>query len=145
MTGWNSPLLWKCISPVCLWQTWRKSVPVECYTDQPGDGDYTCPNCGESIFFTRTGDIDFTARNAEPLTKGELFIFNWQYHGEGLSHFQWALIDIVKHADSGNLAKLKTGFPDEVEAYDSYTHTAGWWTDVQEKARKLGKFKQYIA
>jgi len=68
------------------------------------------------------------------LTKGEKFIVDWQYRMGG--SFCMALVEVIGRADIGNLAKLKKGFPDEVEAFENYTQVSGWWESLKEKIQK---------
>lgn len=70
--------------------------------------------------------------NLDKLNKSEEFIFMWQYRL--LGHFRTALIEAICRADDDNLARLRLGFPDEVEGYINYSRVAGWWTEVQRKA-----------
>lgn len=68
------------------------------------------------------------------LTKGERFIFDWQYHLQG--SFFAALAHAIAMADHINLAKLEKAFPDEVKAYFCFSTVDGWWEDVERKARQ---------
>ena len=68
----------------------------------------------------------------EGLTKGERFIVDWQFGIAG--DFNASLIKAITSADIYNMDRLRKGFPDEVEAYENYTNTKGWWEDVRKKA-----------
>ena len=68
------------------------------------------------------------------LTKGEKFIFDWQYNQ--LNTFGYALIELLKLSEIVELNKLSRGFPDEVTGFMDYSYSPGWWTFVQKKAFK---------
>ena len=70
--------------------------------------------------------------NVEKLDESEKFIFIWQY-GQ-LGDFKAALIQVIMLADKNNRAKLRLGFPNEVDGYINYSRTKGWWQEVQRKA-----------
>tara|TARA_R100001594_G_scaffold547_1_gene2084 strand:+ start:680 stop:922 length:243 start_codon:yes stop_codon:yes gene_type:complete len=72
----------------------------------------------------------------EQLTKGERFICDWQYGH--LGGFSSSLIDAIRRADENNRERLRRGFPDEVLAYEQFSHTSGWWYLLQAKAKRLG-------
>ena len=65
------------------------------------------------------------------LTKGEKFIFDWQYKSMG--GFKTALINAIRLSDSENRAKLRLGFPEEVDAFNNFTQTKGWWTALSKR------------
>ena len=67
------------------------------------------------------------------LTKGEQFIFDWQYKRHGSTSFKGYLAKALAVADTRNLAKLKLAFPEEAEAMDNFHHKKGWWEMVQDK------------
>ena len=67
------------------------------------------------------------------LTKGERFIIDWQYGISG--GFYTALAEAIARADDVNLSKLRKGFPDEVDAFLSYSRVDGWWERVRAKAK----------
>ena len=69
----------------------------------------------------------------EELTKGEQFIYDWQYGYSG--SFYKSLQEAMSKADSKNTGKLKLGFPEEVEAMWNFQNTAGWWEAIEEKAQ----------
>lgn len=73
------------------------------------------------------------------LTKGESFIFEWQYRYAG--DFYKALAHAMTVADRGNFTSLAVGFPEEAHAMHDYLNTSGWWPDLQEKCIKLGFLK----
>ena len=68
----------------------------------------------------------------EGLSEGEEFIVMWQFRL--LGHFKTALIEVICLADEDNLDKLRLGFPYEVDGYEKYTQTSGWWEEVKKKA-----------
>ena len=70
--------------------------------------------------------------NLETLTPGERFIVEWQFNITG--DFKTSLANALMYADTHNIERLRKGFPDEVEAYQNYTNTKGWWEDVRKKA-----------
>jgi hypothetical protein len=67
------------------------------------------------------------------LTKGEQFIYDWQYKRHGSTSFKGYLAKALAVADTRNLAKLKLAFPEEAEAMDNFHHKKGWWEMVQDK------------
>ena len=79
--------------------------------------------------------------NRKLLTKGEMFIWEWQYRTHGSFHD--GLAKLLSIADTGNYKRLAKGFPDEATAMDNFHHTDGWWHDVQDRAedRKNLTFK----
>lgn len=66
------------------------------------------------------------------LTRGEQFLIEWQYGMAG--GFKTALAELLCRVDDGNLAKLMSSFPDEVQAYINYSRTEGYWEEVLIKA-----------
>lgn len=66
-------------------------------------------------------------------TPGEEFILHWQYGM--LGGFRSRLVEAIAKADDGNLARLRLGFPDEVDAFLSYSRVSGWWGQLQERAK----------
>jgi|TARA_R110000751_G_scaffold297891_1_gene407604 hypothetical protein len=79
--------------------------------------------------------------NIEGLTKGEMFIWEWQYRTHG--SFNEGLAKLLSIADGKNHKRLAKGFPDEAEAMDHFHHTTGWWEGVEARAedRKNLTFK----
>ena len=69
----------------------------------------------------------------DSLTKGEMFIHEWQYGYIGKTSFKGYLAKALAVADTRNLAKLKLAFPEEAEAMDNFHHKKGWWEIVQDK------------
>ncbi len=67
----------------------------------------------------------------ENLTKGERFVFEWQYRMA--CDFTLLLAKTIDKADSFNREKLRLGYPEEVEAMINFYQTEGWWEKVQEK------------
>lgn len=65
------------------------------------------------------------------LTKGERFIFEWQYGMSG--GFMRALARVITLADDINLARLAKGFPEEVKACKKFFYEEDWWERVVEK------------
>jgi hypothetical protein len=74
------------------------------------------------------------------LTKGESFVFEWQYRYAG--DFGRTLAMAFSLADTGNFARLSLGFPEEAEAMHNYMSTGGWWSELQTKCIKLGLLKR---
>tara|TARA_Y100000310_G_scaffold338239_1_gene427330 strand:- start:1540 stop:1818 length:279 start_codon:yes stop_codon:yes gene_type:complete len=71
----------------------------------------------------------------KPLTKGEMFIWEWQYRSHG--SFHETLAKALSIADTGNLKRLSKGFPEEAEAMENFHHKKGWWADVEDRAEDL--------
>ena len=67
------------------------------------------------------------------ISEAEADLIEWQYQ-LGLGHFKAALWAAMAHADTGNLARLATGFPEEVAAYSNFIATPGYWENVKERA-----------
>lgn len=72
-----------------------------------------------------------------PLTKAEMFVFNWQYKA-AKGHFMSALTDTIIRADFTNLARLYKAYPEYVTGYVAFGHNEGWWPQVQEKLALAG-------
>lgn len=66
------------------------------------------------------------------LSKGEQFIYDWQYKRHG--SFNEALAMAFSKADSGNFAALSKGFPEIGEAFTNFYTKEGWWESVQRQA-----------
>jgi hypothetical protein len=64
----------------------------------------------------------------------ERAVFEWQYRMAG--GFKSALFDAISKADSGNLARLRLGFPTEVDGFLAFRDSEGWWQSVQHKVIK---------
>ena len=71
------------------------------------------------------------------LTKGEQFVYDWQYGKLGSTSFMGYLSKAMARADSGNAARLKLAFPDEAESMDNFHHKKGWWDGVQDKMDRI--------
>ena len=69
----------------------------------------------------------------EELTKGEQFIYDWQYGYSG--SFNTALAQALIVADSYNFSRMRLGFKDEADAIWNFQNTAGWWEAIEEKAQ----------
>ena len=69
---------------------------------------------------------------SKQLTKGEMFIWEWQYRTHG--SFHEGLAKLLSIADGGNHKRLAKGFPEEAEAMENFHHTTGWWDGVQDRA-----------
>lgn len=65
------------------------------------------------------------------LSKGELFIVKWQY--SVLGGFLTALAECIERADNDNLAKLRIGFPAEVDSFRMFRDNPNWWGEIQER------------
>jgi len=52
-------------------------------------------------------------------TEAEKWVVKWQYNRslQLLGGFQTALAEAILRADEGNLARLRLGFPDQVDGY----------------------------
>jgi hypothetical protein len=72
--------------------------------------------------------IDF-----DKLDETERAVVEWQYRLCG--GFKSALWDAIARADEGNLARLRLGFPHEVDGFLKFSRLPGWWPEVQERAR----------
>ncbi len=68
--------------------------------------------------------------NLTGLTAEEFAVVEWQYGMCG--DFKASLWQAISRADSGNMARLRRGFPVEVEGYRLYTQESGWWQRVQK-------------
>ena len=66
--------------------------------------------------------------NLHNLTKGEKFIYEWQFRMHG--SFDSALAEALSIADGNNLKRLSKGFPEYAEAMNSFHHDEGWWFNV---------------
>ena len=67
------------------------------------------------------------------LTKGEQFVYDWQYHYLG-DCFDGKLAELISESDNMNRTKLHKGFPDEVEAITLFQSKSGWWEAIENKA-----------
>ena len=67
------------------------------------------------------------------LTKGEQFVYDWQYGRHDSTSFEGYLAKAMAKADNQNLTALGMGFPAEAEAMDNFHHKKGWWDGVQDK------------
>ena len=67
------------------------------------------------------------------LTKGEQFIYDWQYKRHGSTSFKGYLSKAMAVADNSNWDKLFKAFPDEAMAMNNFHTTKGWWARVQDK------------
>jgi len=77
------------------------------------------------------------------LTKGEQFIFDWQYKRHGSTSFKGYLSKALAVADNSNLTKLRLAFPEEARAMNLFHSQTGWWEMVEDKARKSEPFTVY--
>lgn len=75
--------------------------------------------------------------NYQNLNKAEALIINWQYNRGQLGSFEEALISALSIADTGNLDRLRKGFPEEAEAMHSFHHKSGYFADLEVKAGLL--------
>jgi len=69
---------------------------------------------------------------SKQLTKGEMFIWEWQYRTHG--HFHTYLAKALSIADTGNLKRLKKAFPDETQAMINFHTKEDWWPGVEDRA-----------
>ena len=80
------------------------------------------------------------------LTKGEQFIYDWQYGIHGSTSFKGYLSKALAIADNTNLDKLRLAFPEEARAMHLFRTQAGWWPSVEDMGNKdrlviLGKHR----
>jgi len=66
------------------------------------------------------------------LTKGEQFVFDWQYYKFGKTSFKYHIAQAIAHSDNMNRTKLYKAFPEEVEAMNWFQSKDGWWDRVEE-------------
>ena len=66
-----------------------------------------------------------------PINEGERSLWRWQYRQTG--GFEGALWDVIKQADSTNLAALANAFPEHVAAYQNFAHTSGYWAALRDR------------
>jgi len=71
--------------------------------------------------------------NKTELTKGEQFIYDWQYRHLDDTSFRGLLAKLMAKADSGNLQALWQGFPEEADAMDNFHHKEGYWSMIEDK------------
>ena len=67
------------------------------------------------------------------LTAPEQAVVEWQYRMCG--DFKTALWGAITRADDGNLARLRLGFPIEVDGFLLFSRQPNWWQDVQNRAQ----------
>jgi hypothetical protein len=72
------------------------------------------------------------------LTKGERFVYNWQYGYLG-DCFDGQLAKLIAKSDNKNRTKLYKGFPEETEAVTWFQSKEGWWDGVQDKAERINE------
>ena len=65
---------------------------------------------------------------------GERRFCDFMYNKSG--SFYKTLFEAIFRADKYNLAKLKKGFPEEVDAYLGYTRTAGYWEKLENEYKR---------
>ena len=68
------------------------------------------------------------------LTKGEKFIYDWQY--DLLGSFNKSLAEAISRADGYNFSKLRLGFPNETDAMWNFQNTENWWEDLEDKVEQ---------
>ena len=73
--------------------------------------------------------------NYDSLDDIEKELIDWQYRLCG--DFRQALWEAICRADDNNLARLRLGFPNQVDGYIRYTRESEYWARVQEKAGVL--------
>lgn len=66
------------------------------------------------------------------LTKGEQFIYDWQYDRLGSASFMGYLAKALAVADNSNLDRLRLAFPDEARAMNLFHSQVGWWPGVED-------------
>ncbi len=67
----------------------------------------------------------------DKLNQGERHLFDWQFGYAG--GFVLSLFVVIGVADSGNLERLRRGFPEEIQAYQSFASKPGWWQDIESR------------
>ena len=70
------------------------------------------------------------------LTKGEQFVYDWQYGRHGSTSFKGYLAKAISVADNGNRDRLRLAFPDEVKAMKLFSTQWGWWAGVEDAGNK---------
>jgi hypothetical protein len=70
------------------------------------------------------------------LTKGEQFIYDWQYGIHGATSFKGYLSKAMAVADNTNLDKLRLAFPEYADAMNSFHTVKGWWPRVEDIGNK---------
>ena len=65
------------------------------------------------------------------VNEGERELICWQYNMQG--GFKKALWDLFGRADLQNLALLKRGFPEEVEAFERFAYEPGYFEELVKK------------
>jgi hypothetical protein len=66
------------------------------------------------------------------LTKGEQFIYDWQYGVHGVTSFKGYLSKAIAVADNTNLDKLRLAFPEYADAMNSFHTVKDWWPRVED-------------
>ena len=77
----------------------------------------------------------------EELTKGEIFLIDWQFRNSG--SFMNNLATLIGKADSTNKTKLAAGFPEEVTAVNRFYNWEGYWEEVVNKAIALNVLPEH--
>ena len=74
----------------------------------------------------------------DELTKGEKFVFDWQFRLSG--SFTKNLAITMSLADIENRIKLSESYPEEMQAMTDFQNKEGWWDDVIKRSgiRKMG-------
>jgi len=68
------------------------------------------------------------------LSKGEQFVYDWQYGR--LGGFKSLLAKAIAKADTGNRAKIREGFPEEVESMTNFGSKEGYWDSILDKVNQ---------
>jgi hypothetical protein len=65
-----------------------------------------------------------------------------EYKAGMSGHFFTSLFECMCHADKSNLGKLRTAFPEEVEAHYRYHNEEGYWQNLKAEweLNKIGMF-----
>lgn len=69
------------------------------------------------------------------LDSGVQSLVKWQFREHG--SFYMHLWEAISRADSFNLARLKKGFPREVNAFCLYKDEEGWWFRLLTRLRTM--------
>ena len=76
----------------------------------------------------------------QPLSKGEKFIWEWQYRR--LGGFDSLIAQALAKADNSNLKRLKKAFPEYTKAMINFHTKDNWWADVESRAEDLKKARK---
>ncbi len=69
------------------------------------------------------------------LSKGERFIYDWQFRRGG--DFATRLAGLLSVCDSEGFVNMAKAYPEETEAMVNYQSTSGWWDGVLKKKAEV--------